>query len=57
MQMTKNIVHVLNTQIGIKQYNDEQYISLTDIARYKNPQEPKDVVKNRLRLKNTIEYL
>lgn len=55
--MTKNIVQVLNTHIGIKQYNDEQYISLTDIARYKNPQEPKDVVKNRLRLKNTIEYL
>ena len=55
--MTKNIVHVLNTQIGIKQYNDEQYISLTDIARFKNPQEPKVVVANWLRLRNTVEYL
>ena len=24
----------------------DDYISLTDIARYKNPDEPKDVVKN-----------
>jgi len=30
---------------------------LTDIARYKNPYEPKDVVSNWLRLRNTIDYL
>jgi len=30
---------------------------LTDIARWKNQESPKDVVRNRLRLKNTIEYL
>lgn len=28
-----------------------------DIARQKNPVEPKDVVKNWLRSKNTLEYL
>ena len=33
------------------------YISLTDIARYKNVHEPKDVVKNWLRVRDTIEYL
>ena len=33
------------------------YISLTDIARYKNMHEPKDVVKNWLRLRDTIEFL
>lgn len=33
------------------------FISLTDIARLKNLNEPKDVVKNRMRLKNTIEFL
>ncbi|HEO0287445.1 TPA: KilA-N domain-containing protein [Streptococcus agalactiae] len=33
------------------------YISLTDIARYKNVHEPKDVVKNRLRVRDTIEFL
>ena len=33
------------------------YISLTDIARYKNVHEPKDVVKNWLRVQDTIEFL
>ena len=33
------------------------YICITDIARQKNLLEPKDVVKNWMRLKNTIEYL
>jgi hypothetical protein len=35
----------------------DDYLSLTDIARYKNPFEPKDVVANWMRLRNTIEYL
>ena len=30
---------------------------IVDIARQKNPVEPKDVVKNWLRSKNTLEYL
>ena len=33
------------------------YISLTDIARYKNMHEPKDVIKNWLRVRDTIEFL
>ena len=33
------------------------YICITDIARQKNAQEPKDVVKNWMRQKNTLEYL
>ncbi len=33
------------------------YISLTDIARNKNAAEPKDVVKNWMRSKNTVEFL
>lgn len=31
--------------------------TLTDIARKKNPFEPKDVVKNWMRLHSTIDYL
>ena len=33
------------------------YICITDIARQKNIIEPKDVVKNWMRQKNTLEYL
>lgn len=36
---------------------DDDYICLTDIARSKNSDEPKDVVKNWLRNKNTIAFL
>lgn len=33
------------------------YLSLTDIAKYQNADAPADVIKNWLRLRNTIEYL
>ncbi len=52
------------TQITVKEVsvsalrvNGADYISITDIARQKNPIEPKDVVKNWMRMKNTLEYL
>lgn len=35
----------------------DDYISLTDIAKYKNLDEPNDVIKNWLRNRNTIEFL
>ncbi|MFH1284109.1 MAG: KilA-N domain-containing protein [Candidatus Peregrinibacteria bacterium] len=41
----------------IKQFIAEEYISLTDIARHKNKNEPKDIVKNWMRSKSTIEFL
>ena len=37
--------------------SEEDYISLTDIARHKNPEFPADVVKNWLRIRSTIEFL
>ena len=36
---------------------DNDYLSLTDIAKYKNAEAPSDVIKNWMRLRNTIEYL
>ena len=50
-------ITVQNTEISVVSFREQDYICLTDIARIKNPVEPKDVVKNWLRLKNTIEYL
>jgi len=48
---------VKDTNVTILKVNEEDYISLTDIARFKNPNEPKDVVKNWMRNRNTIEFL
>lgn len=53
--MTKIIVK--NQTIKTLSKNGVDYICITDIARQKNPIEPKDVVKNWLRSKNTLEYL
>jgi hypothetical protein len=47
----------LNVQGSKIQITKQEYISITDIAKYKNPQEPKDIIKNWLRNKNTIEFL
>jgi hypothetical protein len=56
--MTKNkVLNVKSAEIKALTINDLDYISITDIAKQKNPLEPKDVVKNWMRLKNTIEYL
>jgi len=35
----------------------DDFISLTDIARYKNPEFPADVVKNWLRTRFAIEFI
>lgn len=55
--MNKKSIIVQGREIVFFSKEEEEYISLTDIARYKNPEEPKDVVKNWLRSKNTIEFL
>jgi hypothetical protein len=36
---------------------NDDYISLTDIAKYKNFEEPNVVISNWIRNRNTIEYL
>lgn len=43
--------------INITGIGDDDYVSLTDIARIKNPKEPKDVVKNWMRSRSTLEFL
>jgi hypothetical protein len=48
---------VQDTPVSLARVNDNDYISLTDIARVRNPDEPKDVVKNWLRNRATVEYL
>ena len=52
-----NKLTVKEVSIRTLRVNDDDFISITDIAKQKNPFEPKDVVKNWMRLKNTLEYL
>lgn len=56
MAKTFNIT-VKEVSIRTLKVNGADYISITDIAKQKNPIEPKDVIKNWMRSKNTLEYL
>ena len=53
----QNIMTVKDVNIRTITKDGIDYICITDIARQKNEAEPKDVVKNWMRQKNTLEYL
>lgn len=56
--MAKNkIILVKGISIATFKQGENDFISLTDIARNKNADEPKDVVKNWMRSRTTIEFL
>src|SRR5690606_28520627 len=50
-------INVKGVDILLYQNNDEDFISLTDIARHKDSQHTDDLVKNWMRNRNTIELL
>jgi hypothetical protein len=56
MAKTTNII-VKGVSVSTLKVNGTDNISITDIARQKNRLEPKAVVKNWMRLKNTLDYL
>lgn len=55
----ESVIHADGVDIAVVTTvgKEEDYISLTDMARHKNPIAPKDVVKNWLRLRSTIDFL
>lgn len=55
--MTKNELIIQDINVKFKKVNKEDYISLTDLARYANPNEPKVPISTWLRNKDVIAYL
>lgn len=55
----ESVIHADGVDIAVVTTvgSEEDYISLTDMARHRNPVAPKDVVKNWLRLRSTIDFL
>ena len=57
-KLKKDILHAKGMEIGIYTVDFEnEFISLTDIAKYKNFEDPRFVIQNWMRNRNTIEYL
>ncbi len=55
--IVKNKISVLKHEVSIKSFNEEDYICITDIAKYKNTDHTDDLIRNWLRNRNTLEYL
>ena len=53
----RNTVEVQGASVAIISQNRQDFISLTDIARFKNPERSDDLVRNWLRNRNTVEFL
>ena len=57
-KIVKETIHAKGIDIGIYTTNFEnEFISLTDIAKYRNEDDPRFVIQNWMRNRNTIEFL
>lgn len=50
-------ITVLNKDVGLYTYNEEDFVCITDIAKYKDSDRSDYVIQNWLRNRNTIEFL
>jgi hypothetical protein len=57
MHKKNKVIDVNGISVAVNIKDTREYISITDIAKYKNPDAPADIIKNWLRNKNTIELL
>ena len=53
----KSTIEVRGTSIAVISQNQQDVLCLTDIAKFKNPDHPDDVIRNWLRSRNTVEFL
>ena len=56
-KQNKSTITVQGTDVSIFSQGGDDFISLTDIARFKNAEHSDDVIRNWLRNRNTLEFL
>ena len=57
-KIVRETIHAKGIDIGIYTNDFEnEYISLTDIAKYRNDNDPRFVIQNWMRNRNTVEFL
>jgi hypothetical protein len=52
----KTEIDVIDNKVGIMRVNEVDYISLTDLAKYSNPEDPSGVIRNWMSNKNSFDY-
>lgn len=56
--MAKNYqIKVLKETVRVQKIHKDDFISLTDIAKYKNADDPRFVIQNWMRTRSTVEFL
>jgi hypothetical protein len=55
--MSSKNIEVKGIPIAVISGREEDYLSLTDIARYKNSDHRDDLIRNWLRNRNTLEFV
>ena len=56
-EIIKSEINVNNNKINVLRIGNKEYISLTDLARYANPEEPKIPIQTWMRNRDVIAYL
>ena len=54
--LIKTEIDVINNKICVMIIDGIDYISLTDLAKYTNPEDPSGVIRNWMSNKNSFEY-
>ena len=54
--LIKTEMNVKNEKISVMRIENEEYISLTDLAKYANPTDPSGVIRNWMSNKNSFEF-
>ncbi|PWW81278.1 DNA-binding protein [Prosthecochloris marina] len=52
-----NKINVLSTEVRVQAIDRGDYISLTDIAKYRNADDPRFIIQNWMRTRFTVEFL
>lgn len=55
-QIIKTEIDVVNTKVNVIRINDTDYISITDLAKYANPEDPSGVIRNWMCNKNSFAF-
>jgi hypothetical protein len=57
MDMSNTKLNVNEIEIVLYKHNEEEYISLTDMAKYRDSERTNYIIQNWMRTRNTIEFL
>ena len=55
--MSNTKLNVNEIEIVLYKHNEEEYISLTDMAKYRDSERTNYIIQNWMRTRNTIEFL